>query len=113
MLKSSNNQQSIKIIINIGELGILNFLEWKSSIKFISKNKKTKKIKPKIILFFIMIFSSFIITIKALSKYNLPYQNSDLVNFLIENNNPFIVNSKSSYSYFHPRDLNLNTAQLF
>lgn len=69
--------------------------------KFISKNKKTKKIKPKIILFFIMIFSSFIITIKALSKYNLPYQNSDLVNFLIENNNPFIVNSKSSYSYFH------------
>ena len=48
-----------------------------------------------------MIFSSFIITIKALSKYNLPYQNSDLVNFLIENNNPFIINSKSNYSYFH------------
>ena len=69
--------------------------------KFISKNKKTKKIKPKIILFFIMIFSSFLLTIKALSKYNLPHQNSDLVNFLIENNNPFIVNSKSNYSYFH------------
>ena len=69
--------------------------------KFISKNKKTKKIKFRIILFIIMIFSSFIITIKALSKYNLPYQNSDLVNFLIENNNPFIINSKSNYSYFH------------
>ena len=69
--------------------------------KFISKNKKSKKIKPKIILFFIMIFSSFIITIKPLSKYNLPYQNSDLVTFLIENNNHFIVNSKSNYSYFH------------
>ena len=69
--------------------------------KFISKKKKTKKLKPKIILFFIMIFSSFILTIKALSKYNLPHQNSDLVNFLIENNNPFIVNSKSNYSYFH------------
>ena len=69
--------------------------------KFISKNKKSKKIKPKIILFFIMIFSSFIITIKTLSKYNLPYQNSDLVTFLIENNNHFIVNSKSNYSYFH------------
>ena len=48
-----------------------------------------------------MIFSSFLLTIKALSKYNLPHQNSDLVNFLIENNNPFIVNSKSNYSYFH------------
>ena len=69
--------------------------------KFISKSKKTKKIKFRIILFIIMIFSSFIITIKALSKYNLPYQNSDLVNFLIENNNPFIINSKSNYSYFH------------
>lgn len=69
--------------------------------KFISKNKKTKKIKPKIIIFFIMIFSSFLLTIKALSKYSLPYQNSELVNFLIENNNPFIVNSKSNYSYFH------------
>ena len=43
----------------------------------------------------------FILTIKILSKYNLPYQNSDLVKFLIENNNPFIVNSKSNYSYFH------------
>lgn len=69
--------------------------------KFISKKKKTKKIKPKIILFFIMIFSSFILTVKTLSKYNLPRANSDLVNFLIENNNPFIVNSKSNYSYFH------------
>ena len=69
--------------------------------KFIAKSKKTKKIKFRIILFIIMIFSSFIITIKALSKYNLPYQNSDLVNFLIENNNPFIINSKSNYSYFH------------
>ena len=69
--------------------------------KFISKKKKTKKIKPRIILFFIMIFSSFILTIKTLSKYNLPRANSDLVNFLIENNNPFIVNSKSNYSYFH------------
>ena len=69
--------------------------------KFISKSKKTKKIKPKIILFLIMIFSSFLLTIKALSKYSLPHQNTDLVNFLIENNNPFIVNSKSNYSYFH------------
>lgn len=69
--------------------------------KFISKNKKNKRLKPKVILFFIMIFSSFVLTIKALSKYNLPYKNSDLVNFLIENNNPFIVNSKSNYSYFH------------
>ena len=69
--------------------------------KFIAKSKKTKKIKFRIILFIIVIFSSFIITIKALSKYNLPYQNSDLVNFLIENNNPFIINSKSNYSYFH------------
>lgn len=69
--------------------------------KFISKNKKTKKIKPKIILFFIMIFSSFVLTIKALSKYSLPYQNSEVVKFLIENNNPFIINTESNYSYFH------------
>ncbi len=69
--------------------------------KFIAKNKKTKKIKPKIIFFFIMIFSSFILTIKVLSKFNLPNQNSDLVKFLIENNNPFIVNTESNYSYFH------------
>lgn len=69
--------------------------------KFVSKNKKTKKMKPKIILVVIMIFSSFLFTIKTLSKYNLPYQNIDLINFLIENNNPFIVNSKSNYSYFH------------
>ena len=57
--------------------------------------------KPKIILVVIMIFSSSLFTIKTLSKYNLPYQNIDLINFLIENNNPFIVNSKSNYSYFH------------
>ncbi len=69
--------------------------------KFVSKNKKTKKMKPKIILVVIMIFSSSLFTIKTLSKYNLPYQNIDLINFLIENNNPFIVNSKSNYSYFH------------
>ena len=69
--------------------------------KFVSKNKKTKKLKLKIILVVIMIFSSFLFTIKALSKYNLPHRNSDLINFLIENNNPFIVNSKSNYSYFH------------
>ncbi len=69
--------------------------------KFITKNKKTKRFKVKIILFFMIIISSFILTIKVLAKYNLPYQNTDLVNFLIENNNPFIINSKSSYSYFH------------
>ena len=69
--------------------------------KFVSKNRKTKKRKYKVFFFFLVIFSSFLITIKTLSKFNLPYQNSDVVKFLIENNNPFIVNSKSNYSYFH------------
>ena len=69
--------------------------------KFISKNKKPKIKKTKIFFFFVMIFSSFLITIKCLSKIHLPYQNKELVTFLIENNNPFIVNSKSNYSYFH------------
>lgn len=69
--------------------------------KFVSKNKKHKKIKFKVIFFFISVFFSFLITIKVLSKYNLPYQNKELVTFLIENNNPFIINSKSNYSYFH------------
>ena len=69
--------------------------------KFVSKNKKKKRLKPKIILFFIGVFFSFVFTIKTLSKYSLPNANSDLVTFLIENNNPFIVNSKSNYSYFH------------
>ena len=69
--------------------------------KFISKNKKSKKVKFKIFFFIFSVAFGFILTIKILSKYNLPYQNSDLVKFLIENNNPFIVNSKSNYSYFH------------
>lgn len=69
--------------------------------KFISKNKKSKKVKFKIFFFIFSVAFGFILTIKILSKYNLPYKNSDLVNFLIENNNPFIVNSKSNYSYFH------------
>ena len=69
--------------------------------KFVSKNRKSKKRKYKVFFFFLVIFSSFLITIKTLSKFNLPYQNSDVVKFLIENNNPFIVNSKSNYSYFH------------
>ena len=69
--------------------------------KFVSKNRKSKKRKYKFFFFFLVIFSSFLITIKTLSKFNLPYQNSDVVKFLIENNNPFIVNSKSNYSYFH------------
>ena len=69
--------------------------------KFVSKSKKTKKRKYKVFFFFLVIFTSFFFTIKNLSKYNLPNQNSELVTFLIENNNPFIVNSKSSYSYFH------------
>ena len=69
--------------------------------KFISKNKKSKKVKFKIFFFIFSVTFGFILTIKILSKYNLPYKNSDLVKFLIENNNPFIVNSKSNYSYFH------------
>ncbi len=69
--------------------------------KFVSKNKTQKKIKFKFIFFFIIVFSSFLLTIKALSKFHLPYKNEDLVKFLIENNNPFIINSKSNYSYFH------------
>ena len=69
--------------------------------KFIYKNKKSKKVKFKIFFFIFSVAFGFILTIKILSKYNLPYKNSDLVNFLIENNNPFIVNSKSNYSYFH------------
>ncbi len=69
--------------------------------KFISKNKKSKKVKFKIFFFIFSVAFGFILTIKILSKYNLPYKNSDLVKFLIENNNPFIVNSKSNYSYFH------------
>ena len=69
--------------------------------KFVSKNKKHKKIKFKVIFFFISVFFSFLITIKFLSRYSLPNQNNELVTFLIENNNPFIVNSKSNYSYFH------------
>ena len=69
--------------------------------KFISKNKKSKKVKVKIFFFIFSVVFGFILTIKVLSKYNLPYKNSDLVNFLIENNNPFIVNSKSNYSYIH------------
>ena len=69
--------------------------------KFISKNKKSKKVKFKFFFFIFSVAFGFILTIKILSKYNLPYKNSDLVNFLIENNNPFIVNSKSNYSYFH------------
>ena len=51
--------------------------------------------------FLFILFSSFLFTVKTLSKFNLPYQNSDVVKFLIENNNPFVVNSKSNYSYFH------------
>ena len=69
--------------------------------KFVSKNKKSKKRKYKVFFFCLVVFFSFLFTIKVLSKYNLPYQNSDIVKFLIENNNPFIVNSKSNYSYFH------------
>lgn len=69
--------------------------------KFVSKNKKHKKIKFKVIFFFISVFFSFLITIKFLSRYSLPNQNKELVTFLIENNNPFIINSKSNYSYFH------------
>ena len=69
--------------------------------KFISKNKKSKIRKYKVFFFFLVVFSSFLFTIKTLSKFNLPYQNSDFVKFLIENNNSFIVNSKSNYSYFH------------
>ena len=68
---------------------------------FISKNKKSKKVKFKIIFFIFSMILGFILTIKVLSKYNLPYKNNDLVNFLIENNNPFIINSKSNYSYIH------------
>ncbi len=69
--------------------------------KFVSKNRKSKKRKYKVFFFFLVVFSSFLFTVKTLSKFNLPYQNSDVVKFLIENNNPFVVNSKSNYSYFH------------
>lgn len=69
--------------------------------RFIAKNKKQKKIKLKIIFLFICIFFSFLLTIKTLSKINLPHQNKELVTYLVENNNSFVVNSKSNYSYFH------------
>ena len=69
--------------------------------RFIAKNKKQKKIKLKIIFLFICIFFSFLLTIKTLSKINLPHQNKELVTCLVENNNSFVVNSKSNYSYFH------------
>ena len=69
--------------------------------KFITNNKKKKKTKFKLIFLFLLVLFSFLLTIKVLSKIHLQNSNDELVKFLIENNNPFIINSKSNYSYFH------------
>lgn len=69
--------------------------------RFVAKNKNKKKNKMKIILFLLIVFISFFFTIRTLAKISLPNKNDDLIKFLIENNNPFIINNKSNYTYFH------------
>ena len=69
--------------------------------KFKAKPKKRRKIKIKLIIIFLLTLSSLIITIKVLAKINLPPQNPELLTFLIETNNPFLVNHQENYSNFH------------
>lgn len=80
--------------------------------KFVAKSKKTHKKKYKIIFFFLVLFSSFLVTIKSLSKLALPFQNENLIRFLLENNNPFVTKTKSNYSYFHQLMTKLITLDL-
>ena len=69
--------------------------------KFVAKKSKQKRKLFKRSFFLLLFFCSCFFTIRFLSKIELNHSNEDFLRFLLENQNVFLKNSSSSFSYFH------------
>ena len=68
--------------------------------KFIAKKSK-KRMRLKWLAFGAVAILSCIFTIKILAHFTLKTSQEDFLRFLLENQNAFVKNSRSNYSYFH------------
>lgn len=69
--------------------------------RFIAKKKKQKQHRLKWLFFLLLIFISCFFTIRFLAHFTLKNSQEDFLRFMLENQNIFIKNSRSNYSYFH------------
>ena len=65
------------------------------------KGKKKHVISFKRILILMIFLLSFVLTVKLLAKFSLPDTSDDFMRYLLENENVFVKNKKTNFSYFH------------
>lgn len=69
--------------------------------KFIAKGKKKKIPIIKWLAFSMVVLLSCFFTIRFLAHFTINTSQEDFLRYMLENQNVFVKNSKTSYSYFH------------